>query len=106
MMNPQEVYRQLPVIETGRVLLRKVTMEDAADLFEYASQPEVCKYLPWQMHQSIADAKVFLSFIMEGYDQQSKLTWAIELKESGKMIGTIDFISWSLKPHKAEIAYV
>lgn len=81
-------------------------MEDAADLFAYASHPEVAKYLPWQVHHSIADSRAFLSFIIEGYNRQSKLTWAIELKESGKMIGTIDFVSWSPKRHKAEIAYV
>ncbi|WP_394121161.1 GNAT family N-acetyltransferase [Planococcus donghaensis] len=105
-MNPQEIYRQLPVIETERLLLRKMMMKDAEDLFEYASQPEVSSYLPWQVHQSIGDSKAFLNFILEGYNQHSKLTWAIELKSSGKMIGTIDFVSWSPKRHKAEIAYV
>lgn len=105
-MNPQELYRQLPVIETGRLLLRKMTMKDAKDLFAYASQPEVSNYLPWQAHQSIEDSIAFLNFILKGYSQQSKLTWAIELKSSGKMIGTIDFVSWSPKRHKAEIAYV
>lgn len=106
MTNPEKVYRELPVIETERLLLRKITMGDAGDLFAYASQPLVSKYLPWQLHQSITDSKEFLAHIIEGYDQQSKLTWAIELKESGKMIGTIDFISWNPKRQKAEIAYV
>ncbi|TWT08516.1 GNAT family N-acetyltransferase [Planococcus sp. CPCC 101016] len=102
----QEIYRQLPEIDTERLLLRKIKMNDASDLFEYASQPAVCTFVPWQMHQSIEDSKAFLSLILDGYDQQSKLTWAIELKNSNKMIGTIDFFNWSQKRYKVEIAYV
>lgn len=105
-MDPQQVYRELPIIETGRLLLRKMTMEDASDLYAYASQPAVSNYLPWQVHQTMADSTAFLSFIIEGYHQQSKLAWAIELKANSRMIGTIVFVSWNPKRHKAEIAYV
>ena len=32
-------------IETKRTILRSFTLEDAKDVFEYASEPEVTKYL-------------------------------------------------------------
>ncbi len=34
------------MIETKRLILRNFKKEDAKDLYEYLSSPEVCKYEP------------------------------------------------------------
>lgn len=105
MMNMEEIYQTLPTLETERLILRKLVMDDAADMFKYASEPAVSRFMPWEAHKTIEDTKEFLAFILNAYEQQRKLTWAIELKETGQMIGTIDYVSWLPKRFKAEIAY-
>lgn len=101
----QKIYSELPVIETERLVLRKLKMDDAADLFAYASDPAVPRFMPWEAHKTKEETNEFIRFILDGYENQRKLTWAIELKGTGKMIGTIDFVKWLPKHGRAEIAY-
>ncbi|WP_430787242.1 GNAT family N-acetyltransferase [Virgibacillus flavescens] len=105
-MKPESIYRNIPTLETERIILRKITMDDAQDLFEYASEAVVSRYVPWEAHNSIEDSRAFLEYITTAYEQNKKLTWAIELKTENKMIGTIDFVNWIPKHFKAEITYV
>lgn len=100
-----DIYSNLPVIETERLKLRRLEMADAPDMFEYASEPAVSRFMPWQAHQTTDDTAEFIDFILKGYANNSKLTWAIELKSENRMIGTIDFVSWLQKRQRAEIGY-
>ncbi|MGX7013941.1 GNAT family N-acetyltransferase [Vagococcus silagei] len=76
-------------IDTKRCLLRKITLEDTDDMFEYCQNPNVSKYTTFYPHQSKRDtqeviANIFLS---------NQLTnWGIELKDCGKIIGTISIV--------------
>ncbi|WKA54665.1 GNAT family N-acetyltransferase [Planococcus shixiaomingii] len=106
MADTYETDNHFPVLETERLILRKLTLADAEDMFEYASEPMVSRFVPWEVHKSVEDTKAFLAFLTESYGKKRKLTWAIELKSEGKMIGTIDFINWLPKRHKAELAYI
>jgi ribosomal-protein-alanine N-acetyltransferase len=40
-MNIEDVFGDLPTLYTERLILRKFRLEDAKDVFEYASDPEV-----------------------------------------------------------------
>jgi [ribosomal protein S5]-alanine N-acetyltransferase len=106
MSKTKEIGNHLPLLETERLILRKLTLKDAGDMFEYASEPLVSRYVPWEVHKSVKDTKEFLDHMMKSYEQKKKLTWAIELKSEQKMIGTIDFVNWMPKRYKAELAYI
>ena len=99
------IFSQLPIIETDRLVLRRLEKSDTADLFAYASEPAVSRFMPWHAHQTTNDTAEFVDFILDGYAANKKLTWAIELKSENKMIGTIDFVSWLPKRQRAEIGY-
>lgn len=104
-MEKEEIFKSIPSIQTERLILRKLVKEDAEDMFKYASEPAVSRFMPWKAHKTIEDTKEFVDLILNAYGQQRKLTWAIELKATGQMIGTIDYVSWQPKRFKAEIAY-
>lgn len=99
------IYSQLPTIESERLILRKLEQTDTEDMFEYASDPVVSRFMPWQVHQATDDTREFIDFIRKGYEDHKQLTWAIELKSENKMIGTIDFVSWLQKRQRAEVGY-
>lgn len=42
-MEISHIYCNLPTIETDRLILRKVTLEDAEDIFYYGKREEVTK---------------------------------------------------------------
>lgn len=73
-------------VETNRLLLRPVTLKDAQDMYEYASDKETT-YFVFDQHQSIEETEDSIA----NYFIASPLgKYGIELKETGKFIGTID----------------
>ncbi|QIK69900.1 GNAT family N-acetyltransferase [Erysipelothrix sp. HDW6C] len=82
----------IPEIETNRLLLRALNPSDAADMYEYASDAETTYYLSFDAHQSIQDSEYAIREIfMKRPENESPESFAIVLKDSGKMIGTCDF---------------
>ena len=71
-------------IETDRLILRPWRQEDLEDFYEYARVDGVGQMAGWQPHESIEKSQAILdSFILE------KKTFALELKDSGKVIGSL-----------------
>ena len=50
------VFADLPELETGRLLLRRMRLDDAEAMFAYASDPEVTRYVLFDTHRSIEDS--------------------------------------------------
>ncbi|MGG3284347.1 GNAT family N-acetyltransferase [Paenibacillus solani] len=105
-MEIAQIYAKLPTLETERLRLRRVSMQDADQMFAYASDNEVARYVTWETHSSIDDSKNFIQFILFQYAKHDIAPWAIELKESGRMVGTVDFVWWKPEQQIAEIGYV
>ncbi|WP_455660613.1 GNAT family N-acetyltransferase [Pradoshia sp.] len=105
-MKTEDVFGSFPVLETERLCLRKIENKDISDMFEYGSNPEVTKYVTWSTHKSLEDTKGFMEFALGQYEKKDLAPWGIEWKETGKLIGTIDFVSWSISNRTAEIGYV
>lgn len=104
-MEMKEIYAELPVLETERLLLRKVTFDDAEDLFDYGSNEEVTRFVTWDTYQTIDDALQFIEMIIGRYQNSEVAPWGIEEKATGKLIGTIDFVWWQPQHKKAEMGY-
>ena len=85
--------------------MRRLSMRDASDIFEYASVPEVAEHVTWNYHRNISDSIHFLRIITQQYEDGSPSPWGIVLKENSKLIGTIGFHFWSPHNHFAEVGY-
>ena len=71
-------------IETPRLILRAWKESDLSDLYAYASEPGVGEMAGWSHHESLEDSQKILRLFMEG-----KKTFALELKETGTVIGSL-----------------
>jgi len=103
-MNREDVFSNFPTLETERLILRKLRLEDAKDVFEYASDPEVAKYVTWETHKSIEDSINLIKFTHERYEKKEGIIWGIVYKENNKVIGTCDILPVT-KHFRSEIAY-
>ncbi len=108
-MTREEVYRifsEPPVLETKRLKLRALRESDSGDMFEYACQSVVTRYLLWREHESEAYTKNYLRYIESRYAVGDFYDLAIVEKESGKMIGTCGFTRIDTVNNVGEIGYV
>jgi len=101
----QGVFRSLPTLQTDRLILRKMTLADAKDLFEYAANPEVSKHTNWNTHKSIKDSRYFLNTVAERYKTSQITEWGIVHKIDKKLIGTCGFVEWNISHDRGEIGY-
>ena len=82
-------------LETERLILRPFREDDAEAMFNgWASDPEVTKYLTWDVHENIDTTKFILDMWIKEYDDPKKLNFAIELKSDGSLIGGIDVVGY------------
>jgi ribosomal-protein-alanine N-acetyltransferase len=95
----------LPTLETERLLLRAINENDAEDIYEYSSDEEVSKYMPWKAHQSIEDSITYVKSVIQRYEDKQPSDWGVILKESGKLIGVCGFVSLKPRQKTAKIAY-
>ena len=56
----RRVFASLPVLETERLVLRRITQENAYDMFAYASLSDVTKYLLWSPHINIDETRGYI----------------------------------------------
>ena len=94
------------LIETPRLILRMAQMTDAEPMFRnWASDPEVTKFLTWPTYQSIDSAYYILDLWTKAYEKQDFYQWMIELKEIGEPIGSISVVNHRDDIASAEIGY-
>ncbi len=95
-----------PALETERLLLRRLSLEDAEAVYAYASDPEVTRFLLWPTHGSLDDSRAFLQATLDRYARDECGEWGIALKETGRLIGTIGIVQAHPARGWCEIGYV
>jgi [ribosomal protein S5]-alanine N-acetyltransferase len=100
-----DIFADLPTMETERLLLRKISMDDAEDMFEYARDAEVARYVLWHPHKTIEDSRQFISLVLDEYAKGGVAPWGIEYKADKRFVGTVGFLDWSIPNARIEIGY-
>jgi len=91
-------------IVTERLSLRRLRYEDAEEIFyTYASKPEVTRFVSWPTHQTLKDTNAFLRYAINAWDSGTDYSFAIRLKESNRLIGSIGVIN---EDGKLQFGYV
>ena len=101
-----KIFYNIPPIYTPRLFMRRVLPQDAADMYEYSSDPSVTRFLTWEPHRDIEYTKRYLESVQRQYRSLKYYDWALVVRKTGKMIGTCGFASIDLKENTAEIGYV
>lgn len=93
-------------IETKRLILRRFTLDDALPMYRnWASDPEVTKYLTWQTHENAEQTKNVLESWISSYENEDKYIWCIAKKENDEPIGSINAFHYQEKINAMEVGY-
>ena len=94
------------IIDTHRLVLRPFRPEDAEDMFTgWASDPEVTRFLTWPTHSSADVTRKILADWISRYPDGGFFNWAIEWKETGRVIGNIAVVKLNEKTEAADMGY-
>ena len=104
-ISPAAWFSSLPVLQTDRLVLRPVKWRDASDIFAYASDPEVARYVLWEPHKSLSDSRAFVGYARSLYRRGAPGSWVAELRKTGHVIGTIGIVWYSDVNRSAEVGY-
>ncbi len=94
------------IYETPRLIVRRFLPQDLQDAYEFLSDPEISKYEHWDVFD--------LESTREDLEEQAAVipgshgVWnefAVQLKDSGKMIANISFRFPDLEDRQAEIGF-
>jgi Acetyltransferases, including N-acetylases of ribosomal proteins len=104
-MSPAMYFYRLPALETESLILRKPRRSDAADMFRYSSDPEVSRYVLWDPHRNIWETRSFIRELRRRIREGYPSSWAVELRKTGEVIGTIGVVWYSAENRSAELGY-
>lgn len=93
-------------IETQRLILRRFRIEDADDMFNnWASDPEVTRFLTWPPHPGVEVTRGVLAEWIAEYKDGGYFNWVMEYKETGEAIGNISVVKLNEDIEAANIGY-
>ena len=96
---------QFPELETSRLKLTKLLVEDTKDIFELFSNEAVIKYYDLEAFKELNQATTLINLFNARFDENAGIRWAIRLKETDQLIGTCGFNTWNQKMKNAVIGY-
>ncbi|TYQ15270.1 UNVERIFIED_CONTAM: ribosomal-protein-alanine N-acetyltransferase [Acetivibrio alkalicellulosi] len=95
-----------PILETDRLMLRPLKLDDAEHIYKnWSSDTEAVKYMQWDLHLSINDAKEWLVNEEQAIDSDNSYNWGFVLKKTGCLIGSGGYF-YNVEFKMFEIGYI
>ena len=95
----------MPTLETKRLILRRITVRDAKDIFAYSKDAEVARHVLWSAQKDISEAKDYCRFMMKRYRCDQPSSWGIIDKATNRLVGTIGYMDHNEDNATVEVGY-
>ena len=79
-----------PNLETSRLLLRKLSLNDTDELFEVFSDDETTHYVPREKHDDKTVTMDYLENLIKGMNEGKSFVWSVVDKVENRVIGTVN----------------
>ncbi|MFN7117999.1 MAG: GNAT family N-acetyltransferase [Saprospiraceae bacterium] len=99
-------FNPFPVLETERLLLRRITPDDADDLFILRADENIMRFIPRPLANTREDVLELIQTFDAGINHNELINWAITFREINRLIGTIGFIRMQKENYRAEVGYM
>lgn len=97
----------MKILETERLLLRRLLPEDLDDLFALYRDPEIRRYFP-EGTLTYEETQEELEWFLDGHPEHPELgLWATIYKETNQFIGRCGLLPWTIDDqYEVEVAYM
>ena len=93
----------LPQLETDRLLIRQLKESDLEFIHTHYQKPEISHYTFLHFKSMEETKDYFENCCLPPFSNEFKM--GIELRETGKLIGTVSFLSWNKIHRNGELGY-
>lgn len=99
-------FSEFPILQTDRLILRKITMADLEDWFAVWNNADVLQYLiDFEADPDEDEVKEIIIWTQQIFLAKTGARWAITRKDDDTMIGSVGFHLYSANNRCAEIGY-
>lgn len=100
-------YADFRTIETERLILRDIRMEDIQEYYERLfGDGDVARYMLFDPHQDIGESLAHLQAGLEKYEQGRFYRWGAALKEDDSLIGLIELLRFDEETNSCSFVYM
>lgn len=93
-------------LEADSIYFKPLHTEDAGEIFAYASDEEVSRFIGWKLMKTLEETKTFIETMINREAAGNHLYASVVEKASRKVIGTVMIFNFDEEANKAEVGYV
>jgi ribosomal-protein-alanine N-acetyltransferase len=98
-------FTSFPVLETERLTLRALDLNDAKAIFGLRTNKEVNTYIKRTMLNNLSEARAFIDSISNSVANNTSVFWVLESKDTAELLGTVGLRNFDIEEYYAEIGY-
>lgn len=99
----QTVFNQFPVIQTERLLLRQIELNDAVEIMHMRQSNRVNQFIARNSLTGLEAAEELVKKTSDAFEAKAGIGWAGILRDGSKIIGTCGFNRIDYQNNRAEI---
>ena len=103
-METKNPFDPFPTLQTSRLTLRAMSLDDLDDLFRVRTDPQVLRYLGADA-DTREQVQKRIEVVLEGVREGKSIRWAITDRQSGAFLGSGGFWRWDQRHRRAEVGY-
>ena len=98
-------FTPLPVLETERLTLRELNLNDAKAIFGLRTNKEVNEFIDRRTPRNLSETRAFIDRISELTASNKGIFWVIQSNSNHQLVGTIGLRNFEDEEDYAEIGY-
>jgi len=98
-------FNPFPILKSERLVLQKLDLTHSAALFSYQSNKLNFPYVDMTVYKVVEEAQNYISKMNDGVENNKWIIWAVCLKETYEIIGTLSIWNIDESHNKGEFGY-
>ena len=98
-------FTPFPVLETERLTLRALELNDAKAIFGLRTNKEVNTFITRTLLNNLSETRAFIDNISNSINNNTSVFWVLESKDNAELLGTIGLSNFEIEENYAEIGY-
>jgi ribosomal-protein-alanine N-acetyltransferase len=99
-------FQPFPILESERLVFRRLKDSDAPEVFKLRSNPENMKFIPRPLLKDEDEAVAMIQMMNAKIDENTDINWGVCIKNTDTIIGFMGFYRTQPENYRTEIGYM